>query len=322
MENKKTNSLLASVGTVCMILTSLGIILVALRNTITLHMENFWGASADFWQQRWDSMLHFADNDQFIVLVLGMYCLSYFTYWLGSAFYLFLDLTNWPAFMRRYKVQPGTNEPLDTAKLVKVIAMVNFNQLVTGTLTTWLSYRLMSWRGYDDSPKLPSFHRVLMELAVFVIMEEIGFYYTHRLLHHPSIYKYFHKMHHEWQSPVAPTAIYCHPAEFLFSNVSPGMLGPALTGCHMATLILWVQVQIIFTLHQHSGYHLPLMPSPEAHDFHHLKFNQCYGVLGILDMLHGTDDKFRASKCYSRDYVSFSFTPVRETVPDDHKKKL
>ena len=33
----------------------------------------------------------------------------------------------------------------------------------------------------------------------------------------------------------------------------------------------------------------------QAHDFHHLKFNQCYGVLGILDYLHGTDQQFRFS---------------------------
>jgi sterol desaturase/sphingolipid hydroxylase (fatty acid hydroxylase superfamily) len=50
------------------------------------------------------------------------------------------------------------------------------------------------------------------------------------------------------------------------------------------------------TLNAHSGYHFPLFPSPEAHDFHHLKFTQCYGVLGILDYLHGTDTLFRSNK--------------------------
>ena len=43
----------------------------------------------------------------------------------------------------------------------------------------------------------------------------------------------------------------------------------------------------------HSGYHLPLLFSPEFHDYHHLKFNQCFGVIGLLDFLHGTDIKFR-----------------------------
>ena len=28
---------------------------------------------------------------------------------------------------------------------------------------------------------------------------------------------------------------------------------------------------IASTINSHSGYHFPFMPSPEAHDFHHLK---------------------------------------------------
>ncbi|PIO72857.1 hypothetical protein TELCIR_05189 [Teladorsagia circumcincta] len=28
-------------------------------------------------------------------------------------------------------------------------------------------------------------------------------------------------------------------------------------------------------------------PSPEAHDYHHKVFNECFGVLGILDYIYG-----------------------------------
>lgn len=93
-----------------------------------------------------------------------------------------------------------------------------------------------------------------------------------RLLHHRVLYRHIHKVHHEWQSPIAPTVLYCHPIEFFLSNMLPGVLGPLLTGSHTATFILWIQIQIIFSMHQHSGYHLPFMPSPEAHDYHHLKY--------------------------------------------------
>ena len=46
------------------------------------------------------------------------------------------------------------------------------------------------------------------------------------------------------------------------------------------------------------------------------RFNQCYGVLGVLDLLHGTDDKFRASKCFSRHLMMLSLVPPREAYPD------
>ena len=74
---------------------------------------------------------------------------------------------------------------------------------------------------------------------------------------------------------------------------------------------------ILRTLNDHSGYHLPFFPSPEAHDFHHLKFTECYGFLGILDYLHGTDRMFRSSPVYKRHIVSLVTDPLRVQFPDE-----
>ena len=73
---------------------------------------------------------------------------------------------------------------------------------------------------------------------------------------------------------------------------------------------------IINTLIGHSGYHLPFLPSSEAHDFHHLRFNVNYGTLGILDYLHGTDVQFRNNKAYDRHVTLTSSKSARELFPD------
>ena len=135
----------------------------------------------------------------------------------------------------------------------------------------------------------------------------------------------------------------------------------SLSKCHKLQITLsllhlvwlWTTLAITNSMNSHSGYHFPFFPSPEAHDFHHLKFNQCYGVLGILDYLHGTDIQFRESKvtiyqalgcilqsvkhvvsilvyifrifcfqAYQRHILSVSSTPLRDTFPDDESSKV
>ena len=92
-----------------------------------------------------------------------------------------------------------------------------------------------------------------------------------RLFHHPSIYRHIHKIHHEWTAPIGIVSIYAHPLEHLIANVLPVAMGPIVMGSHIATSWMWFTMALLTTVNTHSGYHLPFMPSPEAHDFHHLK---------------------------------------------------
>ncbi|MCL4117038.1 UNVERIFIED_CONTAM: hypothetical protein GTU68_062064 [Idotea baltica] len=298
------------------IVGSSALVFAALSNTLTYHLQRFWGASGNFWQYQWDFILRTFGNDSFNLFVYGSFIIGYIVYWGIGSLYTFMDLTGKPQFIRRFKIQPGTNEPVDTNQLLKLIAVVNFNQIVSLPVAA-ACFFVFRYRGFNNSFKLPTFHWVLFELAIFILVEEVCFYYSHRLFHHRLLYKRYHKLHHEWQSPIALTAIYSHPFEHIFSNLLPIFAGPMIMGSHVATFWLWVSLAIFSTLNAHSGYHLPFFPSPEAHDYHHLKFNQCYGVLGVLDLLHGTDDKFRASKAFSRHIMMLSFIPPRELFSDE-----
>uniref|UniRef100_A0A1B0ESI0 Putative fatty acid hydroxylase domain-containing protein 2 isoform x2 n=1 Tax=Lutzomyia longipalpis TaxID=7200 RepID=A0A1B0ESI0_LUTLO len=286
------------------------------------HLQRFWGASGDFWQSQWDKFLDITGEDDFTLWVIGSTALTIFVYWFFGGLYTIMDITNKPAALRKYKIQPGTNEPVDNKRLMQVISTVLFNQFIVGIPMNLLAYKVMTYRGIVPNRELPTFHWVLLELAVCILVEEIGFYYSHRFLHNKHIYKFIHKQHHEWTAPISVTAVYCHPIEHIFSNLLPPFLGVLIMGSHVATAWLWFSLAILSTLNAHSGYHLPFFPSPEAHDFHHLKFNNCFGVLGVLDRLHGTDSMFRNTKAYARHIMMLSFTPPREAIPDSPKKSM
>ena len=69
---------------------------------------------------------------------------------------------------------------VDKEKLKKCVKIVLFNGFVVSFFVTLVGYYLMKWRGCPISGEMPTFQWVILELTVFSLVEEIGFYYSHR----------------------------------------------------------------------------------------------------------------------------------------------
>jgi hypothetical protein len=54
------------------------------------------------------------------LVVFGSTLLIMITYWTVGGIYIIMDLTLKPNSLRKYKVQPGKNEPVERIKLYKV----------------------------------------------------------------------------------------------------------------------------------------------------------------------------------------------------------
>ncbi|XP_044520412.1 fatty acid hydroxylase domain-containing protein 2 isoform X1 [Gracilinanus agilis] len=293
---------------------------VAFWNSVTWHLQKFWGASGHFWQTQWEKLLSTFAEKEWILFCLGVALIPSIVFWSFNALLLVVDTTGKPHFISRYRIQDGKNDPVDPTKLRQALKTVIFNQYVVSFLMLVSFYPFFKWRGDPCRPELPTFHWFLLELSVFTLIEEVLFYYTHRLIHHPIFYKRFHKKHHEWTAPIGVVSLYAHPVEHMVSNMMPAMLGPLVMGSHLSSITMWFSLALVVTTISHCGYHLPFLPSPEFHDYHHLKFNQCYGVLGVLDHLHGTDTTFKQTKAYERHVLLLSLTPLSESIPDPPKK--
>lgn len=78
----------------------------------------------------------------------------------------------------KYKIQE--DKFASKEKLLKAVRVVLRNQFV-GFLVSIPFYYVVTKRGMVyEAEELPSFMWFMLELCVYILIEEIGFYYTHR----------------------------------------------------------------------------------------------------------------------------------------------
>lgn len=73
--------------------------------------------------------------------------------------------------------------------------------LAVAAVEVWLLFDTMGLPRLCNGAALapmPTGRRCIWDLIMIVIIEEIGFYYSHRLLHSKSLYAAIHKQHHRF----------------------------------------------------------------------------------------------------------------------------
>ncbi|GBG26608.1 Methylsterol monooxygenase 1-1 [Hondaea fermentalgiana] len=227
------------------------------------------GGAGAAWKWWWAA--GFEQGDGFATLALLSPALASLTYWVHGLLLLLLDIEKWPA-LYKYKIQPGKN--FDVKLLPGLVRNILAGQVFVAlplSVAIWYSGRI------EISPRIPGFVEIFVHLVIFLLVDEVLFYYTHRACHEfPFLYKHVHKIHHQYTAPIGLAADYCHPLEHLFVNLIPNLAGALLVRAHAVTFIFWM-----WWLSQSED-------NPNMHDLHHMKFTCNFGSMGILDKLHGT----------------------------------
>lgn len=80
------------------------------------------------WQLGWDKVVLNFGTNHFNFIVLGLILWPMTVYWIFGIMFMICDVTLKPLFMRKFKVQEGTNEPVDKKQLSKVIQINSYHE--------------------------------------------------------------------------------------------------------------------------------------------------------------------------------------------------
>jgi len=198
----------------------------------------------------------------------------------------YLDTHRSPEMLYKHRIQK-TNQ-IDEAGYEK--AWEHMPEMVLCTIPSVCLLGYSMSQGSTDTSNLPSLWPIFCEIALLSVANELGFYWSHRLLHVPYFYKRLHKIHHEFKAPAAMCGTYSHWIEHQIL-IAPLFIPVVLLETHLYTAVVWFFVALTGISLHHSGYEFPWTFGDMAtqHDLHHEKFNGNYGVFGFFDVLCGTN---------------------------------
>jgi ring-1,2-phenylacetyl-CoA epoxidase subunit PaaE len=206
--------------------------------------------------------------------------------------------------LRRFRIQLTKRAGWEQIKEELINGMYS---LFIGGITAPIIFYFSSqgWvKIYLDTGRYGIWYELLI-IGVIIIISDTWFYWVHRLLHHPKLYRYFHAVHHESLDTTPFTSFSFHAFETFIINfwifiaififpISLGAIGVAQI------------LGLLNNIKSHMGYEfypkwfektpLKFLINSTHHNQHHTRYNGNYGLFFTFwDQWFGTEfDNFES----------------------------
>lgn len=182
----------------------------------------------------------------------------------------------------QHRFFPAPKHPLDRENYAKAIITAGANMIISSVGFFYAFPLLERIHIYTGPINLVS---DMLKLLFMFILSDTMFYWSHRILHIPIIYRIVHKTHHEHTSPVAWSSFYVHPVELIVTWLFVFLVPALFVRIHEITFTLYVTTLILSLVKSHCGIQMGRY-SAEHHDGHHESARGNYGSdLGFWDAI-------------------------------------
>ena len=154
-------------------------------------------------------------------------------------------------------------------------------------------------RVYTDADQYPLWW-LPASVLVYLLLHDAWFYWTHRWMHRPRLFRLAHAVHHASRPPTAWAAMSFHPIEALSGAVViPALV--LLVPIHVGALFVVLAVMTVMGVTNHMGWELfprwlvegkagRWLITASHHQHHHQQYGCNYGLyFRLWDRLCGTD---------------------------------
>ena len=224
------------------------------------------------------------------IIIFGRYVLM-----AGIAYFVFYSWKRRGLFYR--KIQQRFPRSSDYWREVGLSAVTS---LIFG-LTAWLCLGtpLRQHTQFYIEIEQHSLAWLLLSIPLTILIHDTYFYWIHRLMHHPKLYRRAHLTHHLSVNPSPWAAFAFHPLEAMVEAAIIPILLFSMP-IHPIAFLSFILFMLIFNVYGHLGYELfpkktyehPLgqwLNSSVYHNLHHEKFKGNYGLyFTFWDRLCGT----------------------------------